>query len=89
MGNNNSSSTNTLAIKKNKISKGFDRFDYHSNIKIAENISCPVCSREFNGLTSFKEFNIHLKQCGLEYCRTNKPCEIYAPKDDKLLNDLI
>ena len=89
MGNNNSSPTNTLSIKKNKIPKGIDRFDYHSNIKIADNISCPVCSREFNGLTSFKEFNIHLKQCGLEYIRTNKPCEIYAPKDDKLLNDLI
>ena len=88
MGNNNSS---MKEIKKNKIiiNDEPNRFDYHSNSEIGETLSCPICSREFNGLTSYKEFNIHLKQCGLEYYKTNKPCELYPVKDDKLLNGLI
>ena len=88
MGNKNSLSTETKIGTKKGLNE-FSRFDYHSNNKINEILSCPFCSREFNELYSFKNFNIHLKQCGLEYSRINKPCEIYAKKDDKSLNELI
>ena len=90
MGNENSTSNKKIKNKKEIIiDDGITRFDFHSNNKILDTLSCPVCSREFNGFTSFKDFNNHLKQCGLEYFKTNKPCEIYSPKDDKLLIGLI
>ena len=88
MGNNNSS-MNEIKKKNIIIKDDPDRFDYHSNSKIVDTLSCPMCSREFNGLTSYKEFNTHLKHCGLEYSKTNKPCELYSIKDDRLLNGLI
>ena len=89
MGNKDSSSTEKAINKTKKGLNEFSRFDYHSNNKISDILSCPVCSREFNESTSFKDFNIHLKQCGLEYFKTNKPCEIYSIKDDKYLNESI
>jgi hypothetical protein len=88
MGNNNSS-MNEINKKNIIINDGPYRFDYHSNSKIGDELSCPICSREFNELTSYKEFNIHLKQCGLEYYKTNKPCELYSVKDDKILNGFV
>ena len=88
MGNNNSSSTkNEKPIKKSKST--INHINYHSNSNISEVITCPICSIEFSKLTSFKDFNIHLKQCGLEYSKTNKPCQIFLPNDDKTLNNLI
>ena len=91
MGNKHSSSSTKNKISNIKIQdeNSFNRFDYHSDNKISDIITCPVCAREFNEYTSFKDFNIHLKQCGLEYFKTNKPCEIYSIKEDKILNGLI
>ena len=66
-----------------------DDSDIHSDNKIYDNLTCPVCYREFKEFTSFKDFNKHLKECSSEFLTIDRPCEIYSIKEDKILNELI
>ena len=63
--------------------------DVHSDNQIYENITCPVCFREFKEFTSYKDFNKHLKECSSEFFSINKPCDIFSTREDNILNDLI
>ena len=55
--------------------------------QIGEGVVCPLCQNAFSKETSFKIFNIHLKNCGKEYLATNATSDIFLPSEDKEINE--
>ena len=58
---------------------------------IDEDIKCPFCSMIINSNYNYVQLNNHLQECGKKYYDYNsyERCEIYLPKDDTILNQLI
>ena len=55
--------------------------------QIGEGVVCPLCQNAFSKETSFKIFNIHLKNCGKEYLATKATSDIFLPSEDKEINE--
>ena len=70
---------------KNKTKKN----EINSKNSLIENISCPFCKRLFNAYTSIKEFNFHIKRCGIKFIKINKECELFPPSQDYEFNNKI
>ena len=73
------------AKKENKKNKEI----IHPKNSIVEQMSCPFCDKLFKSTASIKEFNFHVKRCGILYSQINKECELFPPSQDYELNNLI
>ena len=79
---------NDFPIKLKKENKT-NKKEINPKNSIIEQISCPFCKKEFNCTTSIKEFNIHIKRCGVKFIQVNKACELFPTSLDYELNKLI
>ena len=61
----------------------------NNNNIINEQLKCPFCKKLFKGTTTIKEFNIHIKHCGLTSTQISKSCELFPPSQDYELNSKI
>ena len=59
------------------------------NSKIKEQIICPFCSKIFNKNYNYIQLNNHLQECGNTYLENKQNSELYSPRDDINLNQLI
>ena len=72
-------------IKENKTNKEV----IHPKNSIVEQMSCPFCKKIFKSSATIKEFNIHIKRCGVLFIQINKECELFPPSQDYELNNFI
>ena len=61
----------------------------HPKNSIVEQMSCPFCKKIFKSSSTIKEFNFHVKRCGVSFIQINKECELFPPSQDYELNNLI
>jgi len=57
--------------------------------KLKQKIICPFCSKAFDNHNNYKELNNHLQECGNSYMESKENDEVYSPREDETLNQLI
>ncbi len=75
-----------IKIKKDKQT---NKEIIHPKNSIVEQMSCPFCKKIFKSSSTIKEFNFHVKRCGVSFIQINKECELFPPSQDYELNNLI
>ena len=75
-----------IKIKKDKQT---NKEVIHPKNSIVEQMSCPFCKKIFKSSSTIKEFNFHVKRCGVSFIQINKECELFPPSQDYELNNLI
>ena len=72
-----------------KIKKERNKEVINPKNSIVEQMSCPFCEKMFRSSATIKEFNIHVKRCGVLYIQINKECELFPPSQDYEMNKII
>ena len=84
---------------RNNKRNSMQRYNTDTNIKsnksksnkkqIKGKMTCPLCNKVFDSSKTIQQLNDHLITCGKNYMLENKECEMFSPKEDETLNNLI
>ena len=65
-----------------------DLLDNNNEPKELYDIFCPFCKKGYYS-SNPSLFNTHTRKCGISKIKISKPCDLYPPSQDIVLNDLI